>query len=630
MDNMKLLQQDQPAAAEPAPAEPVAAAPAEPQQMQPMDQEAEEPAAAEPEAAAPAEPEAAAPAEPEAAAPAEPEAAEPEAAAGQEGNQPAQAEDPQEEEEEKEEQAENPPEQADQAQNPQNAAQDGELASDDINQEIMAVAQEAGVENENPEEEGGDPDRAFDTLDDLKKLGGDQDKAGGEGDDKDTSERAVNDRKAVMQMRKGNLYKAVIYAKMLENGQNPAEEAKAVDAKQPGGGGRFDRFLNSSKLDKAGKIVKTANAASGLMAMADSNYKGSKINGLIGKANDILILINSVRGIIKKLRAFKQNSTSTRKKAFAVIGLVSDFSMAISKGASLLQGFANRRGWGKLAGLLGQLSSLAGMVGQVSALTSVCNTLLELTDRHATIRKAQKAEEPGVTAILQKYGGSEGAEGAAQPENAEQGKAKKEPKKRRRLIKKKIPKEQILRVMERPDVSEEDKAVLATYLAREKMLSKSKLAMANVSTGMITASIGLGASLFKSEAKHTKGNAQKAALTAATHAGALTNVSMLLSTAGMHIAGKHVNKTDERETGLIREGLWGAVHGLTDDKFGLRKIAATLEPANPDKGHMQEAEFAVKRYETASKQLAGSGVNFAKLFAANDLETFKNSLVAGM
>lgn len=625
MDNMKLLQQDQPAAAEPAPAEPAAAAPAEPQQMQPMDQEAEEPAAEAPEAAAPAEPEAAPSAEPEAAAP--------EATAGQEGKQPEQAEDPQEEEEEKAEQAENPPEQADQAKNPQNAAQDGELASDDINQEIMAVAQEAGVENENPEEEGGDPDRAFDTLDDLKKLGGDQDKAGGEGDDKDTSERAVNDRKAVMQMRKGNLYKAVIYAKMLENGQNPAEEAKAVDAKQPGGGGRFDRFLNSSKLDKAGKIVKTANAASGLMAMADSNYKGSKINGLIGKANDILILINSVRGIIKKLRTFKQNSTSTRKKAFAVIGLVSDFGMAISKGASLLQGFANRRGWGKLAGLLGQLSSLAGLVGQVSALTSVCNTLLEISTRHGKMRKAQKAEEAGVTAILQKYAGSdgaEGAEGAAQPENAEQGKAKKEPKKRRRLIKKKIPKEQILRVMERPDVSEEDKAVLATYLAREKMLSKSKLAMANVSTGMITATLGLGASLFKGMATNTKGNVQKAAMTAATHTGALTNVSMLLSTAGMHIAGKHVNKTDERETGLIREGLWGAVHGLTDDKFGLRKIAATLEPANPDKGHMQEAEFAVKRYETASKQLAGSGVNFAKLFAAADLDTFKNSLVAGL
>lgn len=597
-------------------AEPEQQAQEEAQQMQPMDQEGgEQPneAAAEQEGQAAAEPAAAQEeqAAVEAAAPAEP------------------AEDPQEEAEEKAEQAENPPEQADQAQNPQNAAQDGELAGDDINQELAAVAAEAGVENDEQEEEG-DPDRAFDTLDDLKKLGAEQDKEGGKGDDKDTNNQVVNIRKAVMQMRKGNLYKAVIYARMLENGQNPAEEAKAVDAKQPGGGGRFDRFLNSSKLDKAGKIVKTANAASGLMAMADSNYKGSRINGLIGKANDILILINSVRGIIKKLRAFKQNSTSPRKKAFAVIGLVSDFSMAISKGASLLQGFANRRGWGKLAGLLGSLSSLAGLVGQVSALTSVCNTLLEISDRHATIRKAQKAEEPGVTAILQKYGGSDAANGAEQPENAEQGKAKKEPKKRRRLIKKKIPKEQILRVMERPDVSEEDKAVLATYLAREKMISKSKLAMANVSTGLITASLGLGATLFKGQAKHTEGIDQKRALTAATHAGALTNVSMLLSTAGMHIAGKHVNKTDERETGLIKEGLWGAVHGLTDDKFGLRKIAATLEPANPDEGHVQEAGSVVKRYETASKQLAGSGVNFAKLFAANDLDTFKDSLVAGL
>lgn len=623
MNEQEIKEQNQQAeaAAEPAAAEPEAA---EVQQMQPMDQEAAE---AEPEAAEPA----AAEAEPEAAEPAaaEPEAAAPAAAAAE------QAVDPQEEQEDKEEQAENPPEQADQAQNPQNAAQDAELASDDINQELAAVAAEAGVDNDEQEEEG-DPDRAFDTLDDLKKLDADkgnaggEDNAGGEGDKKEAEESVVNNRKAVMQLRKGDLYKAVIYAKMLENGQNPAAEAKALDAKKPGGGGRFDRFLNSSKLDKAGKMLKTANAASGLMGMVDSGYKNSRISGLIGKANDILILINSVRGIIKKLRAFKQNSTSTKKKALAVIGLITDFGMAISKGASLLQGFANRRGWGKLAGLLGRLSSLAGMVGQVSAMTSVCNTLLEISARHGTITKAQRAEEGKVTAILQKYGGSDSAEGAAQPENAEQDKAKKEPKKRRRLIKKKIPKEQILRVMERPDVSEEDKAVLATYLAREKMISKSKLAMANVSTGLITASLGLGASLFKSEAMNTKGDIQKRAMTAAGHTGGLANFSMLASTVGLHIAGKHVNKTDERETGLIREGLWGAVHGLTDDKFGLRKIAATLEPANPDKGHIQEAEYAVKRYETASKQLAGSGVNFAKLFAANDLETFKDSLVAGM
>lgn len=627
MDNLKLMEQGQPVAEAPAAAEPAAAEPEAAQQMQPMDQEAAEPEAAEPAAA---EPEAAAPAEAAPAAAAEPEAAEPAAvpeAAAPAAAEPGQAEDPQEEAEEKEEQAENPPEQADQAQNPQNAAQDGELASDDINQELAAVAAEAGVENLKPEEEGGDPDRAFDTLDDLKKLGAEQGKAGGDGDDKDTSERAVNDRKAIMQLRKGNMYKAVIYAKMLENGQNPAAEAKALDAKKPGGGGRFDRFLNSSKLDKAGKMVKTANAASGLMAMADKGYKDSKINGLIGKANDVLILINSIRGIIKKLRTFKQNSTSPRKKAFAVIGLVGDFGMAISKGASLAQGIANRRGWGQLAGVLSRLSSFAGMVGQVATLTSVCNTLAELATRHRTLKKAQKADEGEVTNILRKYE-MDGA-GTGQ-ENAEQGKEKKAPKKRHRLIKKRIPKEQVLKLLERPDVEAEDKEVLATYLARERMISKSNLALANVSTGLITATLGLGATFSKSTALNTTGDNQKRAMTSASHFGALTNVSMLLSTAGMHIAGKQVNKTDEKETGLIREGLWGAIHGLTDDKFGLRKIAATLEPENPDKGHMQEAELAMKRYETASKHLTGAGVNFTRLFAANDLETFKNSLVAGM
>ncbi len=534
---------------------------------------------------------------------------------------PGQGEDPEEEQEEQEAPEENQPEQGE---NQQNAARNEELAGDDINQELAAVAAEAGLQNAAPEEEGGDPDRAFDTLDDLKKLDAEKGKADGGGNDNDTNERAINDRKAIMQLRKGNLYKAVIYAKMLQDGQKPAAEAKALDARRPGASGsRFDRFLNSSKLDKAGKTLKTANAASGLMAMADEGYKKTRANGLIGKANDILILINSIRGIIKKLRTFKQNSTSPRKKAFAVIGLVADFGMAISKGASLAQGFANRRGWGQLAGLLGHISSFAGMVGQVSALTSVCNTLSELAARHKTIKTAQKAEEGTVSEILKKYQ-MDGGEAAQ--ENAQQGNAKK----RRRLSKTKIPKEKVMSLLERPDVDAEEKAVLATYLARERMISKSNLALANVSTGLITATLGLGATFSKTKATYGSADERPQAIAHAARFGAMTNVSMLLSTVGMHIAKKQVNNTDAKETNLIKEGLWGAVHDLTDEKFGLRKIAATLAVTNPDKGHMQEAEYAAKRYETASKQLAGAGINFAGLFAANDIDTFKNSLVTAL
>lgn len=107
---------------------------------------------------------------------------------------------------------------------------------------------------------------------------------------------------------------------------------------------------------------------------------------------------------------------------------------------------------------------------------------------------------------------------------------------------------------------------------------------------------------------------------------------MLGSALGTHIAGKKVNKgLDDREGGLIKEGLYGALHDLgSDDKYGLRKVSATLAPKDPTPEHLQEAQQVMKRYETATKQFQGSGVNYAQLFKATNTEAFKNSLVASL
>lgn len=620
MDEQELQMQEQEPAAAAEEEAPAAAGQEEAEQMQPMQAEQEEaPAApaeqAEPEPAAGEE---AAPAEAEQAA----EEAAPEAAAAGE------AEDPEEEKEEVEEQKEqeaNPPDAKEQEQGE-------ELASDAVNQEIAAVAAEAGVE-EKEEEETGDPDRAFDTLDDLKKLSGESDNANGEGEDKDTKPEVIQARKSVMQLRKGNLYKAVIFSKMLENGENPAGEEKELEAKQAAaGGGRFSRFLNNSKLDKAGKVIKMTNAANSLAGMVDSNYKQSRFVSLTTRANDVMMLVNSIRGIIKKLKTFKQNSTTPTKKAFAVIGLISDFGIAISKGAAMAKNIFARRGWNGLASVMGHLSSFANLAGQIATLINVSNSLKDLVQATSPIKKAQKEEEANVLAILQKYEMGDVAAGDAQQE-AGKGKGKeKKASKSRRLGKNNALKEKVLSAMERPDISKEDKAVLASYLGRGRILSKRKLAIANVATGLVTASLGMGATFSKNAASRTQGDAQASALKHAGRFGALTNLSMLGSALGTHIAGKKVNKgLDDREGGLIKEGLYGALHDLgSDDKYGLRKVSATLAPKDPTPEHLQEAQQVMKRYETATKQFQGSGVNYAQLFKATNTEAFKNSLVASL
>lgn len=545
--------------------------------------------------------------------------------------------------EDKEEEEADKEEQKEQEENPGGAApkeEGGELAGDAVNQEIARVAAEAGVENEEDEDKG-DPDRAFDTLEDLKKLNGENNNADnaentdGEDKDKDTNERVLKDRKAVMQLRKGNLYKAVIFAKMLENGENPAGEEQQLEQKQAAaGGGRFSRFLNNSKLDKAGKVLKVANAGVGLAGRVDSNFSNSPIARLVSRGNDVTILINSIRGIVKKLKAFKQNSTTTTKKAFAIIALISDFGMAISKGAAIAQRVFARRGWNGLAGAMGKLSSFSGMVGQIAALTNVSKSLKDLVEATAPIKKAQKEEEGNVEAVLKKYEVKvEPEEAAGQAEKGKDGKEKTaKASKSHRLRKSKALKEKVLSTLERPDVSAEDKAVLASYLGRGRILSKRKVAIANVATGLVTAALGLGATFSKRAASRTEGDAQASATKHAGMFGTLSNISLIGSTIGMHIAQKKVNKgPDEKEGSLIKEGLYGALHDLgSDDKYGLRKISATLTPKEPDQEKLEGAELVMKRYETATKQFMGSGVNFANLFKATDKETFKDSLVASL
>lgn len=567
---------------------------------------------------------------------------------GDQANSPV-AEDTQDDQEDKEEQKE-------QEDNSGSAGGDvpqpGEVpASDDINQEIADVAADAGME-ENREGDQGDPDRPFDTLEDLKKLNGE---SGDENKEEGTNSDVAKIRKGVHQLRKGNLYKAVIFARMLESGANPASKEKELEARQStASGGRFsrflkaskldkigkvtDRFLNTSKLDSIGKVTKLTNAASGVLGMASSKYKKSKVSGLVSIANDVMILVNSIHGIMKKLRDLRKNIKSVTKTAFTAIGLVSDFGMAVAKGASLAQRITQRMGQGSLSKVFGYISDICAIVGQTAGLVNVSKTLAELVIGTKKIKKAQGEEEKEVLEILKKYGINVGPTDNA--EQASQGEEKEGKRKRLKkkilwpLKKKKELKEKCLDALERQDISNKDKAVLASYLGRGRIISKRKLAIANVSTGLITATLGLGATVSKTAVDFTPNDeieTKKSAGLSAVILGGATNVSMLLSAAGTGIAGKVVNSgPGEREGNLIKEGLYGALRDLGDEKFGLRKIAAALTPENPEATHVGEADEAIKRYGTVSKQFAGSGVNFAKLFTADNLETFKNSLVASL
>jgi len=565
-------------------------------------------------------------------------------------------------------------------QNGRPAGNEQDLAQDEFNQNIVDAARNAGVDENQPQAEA-DPNRAFDTLEDLKELAAEQNQAGGNGERSDVEKLREN----VMKFRKGNLYKAVIYAKMLENGEQPGDANKELNKIKPGASGsRFSRFLNASSivnstgLDKAGQVTKMVNAASGLVGLASDKYKKSRLSGLITLASDVMVLVNSVRSLLKKLATFKKTNTSIRKKVFGVISIASDFFMAVSKGAAIAKTIAGKlgKGEGLFAKIMGHLSNFSAMAGQLTGLAGVINTLQELDSNKRKLKKAQKEEEVEVENILSRLDSGENQqdaepgnaqaqenagqgnavpgneepgneepgnavqENAAQENaaqgNAGQGNAQAPPKKRRRLDlrRKKHLKEKIYAAMDRPELTADDKTVLASYLGRERTIAKTKLALTNVSHGLITLILGLGATGSKTAMDLSKENSNdylRSGMSAKVLGGAVNSATLLFA------AGGHIGKTatdsgrDEGEANFVKDAFWGTLQNMAgDDKYGLRKVAANLAPENPGNEAISAANTAVDKYVNVTKQFVGSGVNFAKLFEANDVETFKEALASGL
>lgn len=216
--------------------------------------------------------------------------------------------------------------------------------------------------------------------------------------------------------------------------------------------------------------------------------------------------------------------------------------------------------------------------------------------------------------------------------NEQQEQSKKRP--RLELRKKKHLKEKIYAAMERPELTADDKAVLASYLGRERTIAKRKLALANVSHGLISLVLGFGATVSKTTmdlSKKGSGDFIRSAQSALI-LGGMANSSVLLFGAGGHI-GKTATDAgrDEGEASFVKDAFWGTLKSMAgDDKYGLRKVAAELAQENPGEEVRKGARAVLAKYGTVSKQFTGSGVNFPKLFEANDVETFKEALAAGL
>lgn len=556
---------------------------------------------------------------------------------------------------------------------------EGEDPQDAFNTVLMSAVLQSGKMEVEPG--GGEADnRKFDTLADLKNL--DQEAPQDGEADTDDLKRA---RKDVHKLRKGNLYKAVIMARILAPGNLSSEKElkeQKKAAEKPDNFGRFSRFFDKG-IDVVGKFGKTASAVSGIKALGDKDYGKSKMFTAISIASDVKALAGAIWGITKKLRALiKKKVEKGVDTALTVIGLFADVSTVAAKIASMTKSIGSLHNMSNINKTICSIvSDAATLLSQVLGLAGTCDAIDKLRKRKKKLEEDQKKEQENVRMIIDGGGGPDDKDKKGSKEdtseskkdgegdipedkkvgeednpkdkkNGEEAAPEGEDKKNKKYKKDKDLTDKVVEILSDPyiELTEEQRATLASYLARDKVIIKKGFAIFNTSIGLATNLLGIisvstktwkdSEDLKKMKDEEENGkkeepdDEEKTRLERAADITAFnTNVATIASSAAMPliVTGRDVlSQNVGKKPELIKEGLWGALTSLGKDEYGLRGIANGLTKKESEQESIDKTGNAVEQYGKVEKQLDGADVDYSKLFAAETQEKFKDALIAGI
>lgn len=513
-------------------------------------------------------------------------------------------------------------------------------------------------------EKGGEAYEPFDKLEDLvkkkagkeRRKGKKQDSAGQEGGSqteagpggsgtkgadqaKDNTPQGV--KKKVDTLRGGQLYMAVVLARQLERGgQNPMADNK------------FKRFFKSSSFDSVTDKIAlggTINATAGLM---NADYKSNPIAQAVTLATSLVGLVKTIKSIVEKIKKYKSLQGKT-EKFMGVIGLISDFASAISKGAAIVQSIASLSGklTDKFKSVLGYITVFANGASQIGGFITGAHGLSGARGKLNKMKALEnKRWEDIEKTVLPKYsepeaGGAEeeedeedSGESASTPstaQTAQEATGQGEEKKRLSLKEKREQAKQLKQMrkerqsqanmlLRRADVSEEHKDKLVAYIASCRMVGQIKSGIRMGISGLVATALGLGTSI----ATGVSFTGDTSAAKAGTHLGIVSSfMGGGLSLAKMGVAKSNENRKNNEETDMIKGRLWGHINTLTDDKYGLRGLSESLE-VDPSPERAEEAKGVVSKYEAVDGQLRGSFVDYGAVLKANSAEEFRKLLVA--
>ena len=463
-------------------------------------------------------------------------------------------------------------------------------------------------------------DAAFDTIQELMHPDSGP-------DSKNSSGTAAADpaKKArINELRRGNLYKAVVVLRTLEKtGKNPLA------------GGLFRRglrrMMNSSSLDTVSDINKLASSAIGMGTALDKDTSHASAWGLAGMVSNLITCVTSIRSGAAKIRKLIPPVPFSMQKLLTGAGLVCDILTVISKCCSIARTISNMQGWSSLAKrVLDYVTVSLNMATQVIGLSTSTFGLAAKSKGYHNLKTGTKklwcVIGPHLAGALQ-ITGNPSAEALNKVKESDRRAAA----------------AGALR-QKRPDEPFYDQFLSYILMSRRK--DNMKIDIINTASGLATLIVAFGASLASASNYGVNGaslyepkpgvgravpdnidaavTAKNFGVAAATFNGTSTSIKLAAQAAGRlrRNSVKNASLSDEPEIETAGRGLLNKVKILTEDEYGLKGLAQS--PAE------DEQEKAIRMYDSAEKVLTTAGVSLPSLIKASSVNDFKKLLTAAI
>lgn len=419
-------------------------------------------------------------------------------------------------------------------------------------------------------------------------------------------------------LRSGNLYKAVIAARLLsQNKKNPM--ASSVS-------GRANRFLDSTALDVASDLNMIAGSGIGLLTTFDTNPTSKTVFQGMSLVTNLLSIVSTCRNMTVKIR--KLYDIGEKHKAgekiskidttLTVLGVAGDMLTMMVKGVAIIKTLMSMAG--KNNRIMNMISNamflLTGATQIIGALNGIRGLQLSYKGLKALKQQTEAPRQAAMRVVERKKKLPAGTTDSWS--ESERIKAAKE-------------------IMNDEQMSEEDKDSLILYLGLTKRITKTERSLAVTATTLINLTVGLVSTGVSgaNTVVNGRGIKDKTLKDATVGMGAVANASTIMATSAK-IANKAVDAAGGSRKKFIRQSLWEKVKGLTENYRGLKWLDESLAKPKEARGAVdgKTAEEAAPEtyalYQKTDGQFRAMGVPYAKLIRANSLSKFQDMLVDGL